>query len=270
MAKDKNLNYDYLTINIKYENAISLFSFKESLDGWYAQYNKHLEKSKTPKGEETLLIKEIKKGSIIITLISTIVPLLSEASNVITFFSAVKHVITWLSTKKGKKPKYDIEELENIKKIVAPITNIDNSINITVNGDNSTGIAIDKVIAQVTRQNADSEIKKLAVQDEPVQLTDESNRDNVILKFTQIEGTEKNNRNTKAIISSIDSKSHPVTFGEGLKKEVILGTENPLIKNYLVNVKEHHKNNEVSSYTILTLLDSYYDEPEADLFSEKE
>ena len=86
------------------------------------------------KEDDTLLIKEIKEGGIIMTLISSAMPLLGHVetlNTLTTFFTSIKNIITWLSTNKGSKPKYDIEELENIKRIVAPIISKDKSINIT-------------------------------------------------------------------------------------------------------------------------------------------
>ena len=258
----------FLTINIKYDNAISLYNFKESLEGWYNQYNKHLSETNTPKEEDTLLIKEIKQGSIIITLISSAVPLLSDYNTIFTFYTSVKSIFNWLSTKRGKKPKYDLEELENIKKIVSPINTTDKSLNISINGDKNTVMMFDKLIVQKIYQNANEEIQELSFKDKKEEIPDLTDKDNVLLKFTQIEGTEKNNRNTKGVISELDKKSLPITFSEGLKQEIVHGAENPLVKNYIVNIKEHRKNNEIISYTVLNIVDSYYDETEKDLFSD--
>ena len=250
----------FLTINIEYKNAIPLLEFKESLEGWYNQYNKHLSQSNISKDEETLLIKEIKQGSIIIQLISSVMPLLNDYSTIISFYTSMKFLITWLSTKMGKKPEYDTEELENMKKIISPVNSVDKSLNISINGDDNTVIIIDKVVAQKINQNANEELLKLSNTDKIELLPDLSSRENVLLRFKQIESAEKNNKNTKGIISEIDNKSHPVLFGDGLKHPIIHGTDNPLIKNYLLNVKIEREDNEIKSYTIINVIDSYEDE----------
>jgi hypothetical protein len=251
---------DFLTIKIDYENSVSLFNFKESLEGWYNQYNKHLSRSNIPKGEETLLIQEIKSASIDITLISSVMPLLNDYNTIISFFTSIKNSITWLSTLTGKKPKYDIEELKNIKQIVSPVNSTDKSISISVNGDQNTVLFIDKVMVQKINQNSDEEIRKLSIEKIEEPQPDERNREKVLLKFKQVESAEENNKSTKGIISDIDKKAYPVLFDEGLKHPIIHGTDNPLVKYYLVNVKIHRENDKINSYTILKVIDSYTDE----------
>jgi hypothetical protein len=265
---------DFLTIKIYYKNSISLFNFKESLEGWYNQYNKHLSQSNISKDEETLLIHEIKSGSIDITLISSVLPLLNDFNTIISFYTSVKNLITWLSTAKGKKPKYDIEELKNIKQIVSPVNSTDKSIKISVNGNQNTIVVIDKVTVQKINRNVDKELLKLSVKDNIDILPDFSNREKVLLKFKQVESTEENNKSTKGIISDIDKKAYPILFDEGLKHPIIHGTDNPLVKNYLVDVKIHRENNKINAYTILNVIDSYNDEglnpSENSLFTEND
>jgi len=263
-------NSDFLTIEIKYKKSISLYDFKESLEGWYNQYNKYLSQTNKVNEGENLLIKDIKDGSIIITLITSAMPVLAhiETFNTITdFFSTIKNSISWLSTQKGTKPKYDIDELQNIKQIVSPITNIDNSMNLTVNGniEIENVFVIDNIKAKVTRENADKEIKLLS-KIEPVEpLKDDTFRENVYLRFKQIESAEKNTRSTKGIIDEIDNKSYPISFAEGLKQQIIHGIDNPLIKIYLVNVKIHKEDNTICGYTVLKIIDSFNDDENYDL-----
>jgi hypothetical protein len=251
-------NIDFLTIKIEYKNSISLYSFKQSLDGWYNQYNKHLSQSNIKKEDNTLLIKEIKEGSVIMTLISSAIPLFGHVetlNTVTTFFTSIKNIITYLTTKKGNKPKYDIDELENIKQIVAPITSEDKSINITSNGDKNTTIVIDSLTVNIVRQNADEEIKRLSVVQEDKPVPDETFKEKVYLKFKQIESAERNTKSTKGVIGEIDSKSYPISFDEGLKPQIMQGIDNPLIKKYLVNAKVHKENGVTSGYTVLKIID---------------
>jgi len=252
-------NIDYLTIKIEYKNSIPLFSFKESLDGWYNQYNKHLAQSSISKKDETLLIKEIKEGSIIINMISSVIPLISDVNTITTFFKSVKHSITWLSGKEGVKPKYDIEELTNIRKMLGTVTSKDKNINVTVNGDNNDVLFVDNLTVNIIRNNVDEEIKLLSTVQVDEITPDETFRDKVILKFKQTESTEKNNKSTKGVISEIDSKSHPIFFDEGLKQKIILGIDNPHTKKYLVNVKVHKESGIISGYTILKVIDTMSD-----------
>jgi hypothetical protein len=252
-----------LTIKIEYENTLTLHSFKESLDGWYREYNKHLININNQEPNETLLIKVIKKDSIIIDLISSVMPLLSEFNNIYTFYSSVRSIVTWLHTKKGSKPKYDIDDLVNIKKIFSPVVHDDNRITFSIKGDNNTINVIDKVIVNKLNENADIEITKLSQNNKPEPLEDSSIRKNIILKFIQIEGTENSiNKNTKGIISDIDKKPRPVMFEEGIKHQIIREEPFPFNRNYLADVKVHTLNNKINVYTVLAIKDSYEDENE--------
>jgi hypothetical protein len=260
IEKDKQ---NFLTISIKYKDAISLYDFKESLDGWYNEYNKHLSISNISKDEETLLIKEIKQNSIDVILVSSALLLINELNTIFFFFSRIKHAITWLSNKKGVKPKYDIEELENIKKIVSPVNSIDKSIHVSVNGDNNINnvLSINHLTVNVIRQTATDEIMRLSVKGKPEPLQDSSIKENILLKFIQIEGTENSiNKNTKGIISEIDKKPHPIMFEEGIKHQIIHEEPFPFNKNYLANVKVHKEDDKIKAYTVMAIVDSYEEE----------
>jgi hypothetical protein len=106
-----------------------------------------------------------------------------------------------------------------------------------------------------------TQIRKLSQNNKPEPLEDSSIKENVILKFIQIEGTENNiNKNTKGIISEIDKKPHPVMFEKGLKHQIIHEEPFPFNKNYLADVKVHTLNDKINAYTVLAIKDSYEDE----------
>jgi hypothetical protein len=176
-------NQNFLTISIKYKDSISLYDFKESLDGWYNEYNKYLSISNISKGEETLLIKEIKQNSIDIILISSAFVLINELNTIFDFYTRIKYVIIWLSNKKGVKPKYDIEELENIKKIISPVNSKDKSIHVSVNGDNNNVLFINHLTVNEIRQTANDELYKLSANDIKEPISDLSKKKECITKI---------------------------------------------------------------------------------------
>jgi len=265
MAKEEK---DFLTINIEYQEAIPLSEFTASLEGLNSQYNRHLSPADIRENGDKLLVKQISKGSIVVELMSSVMPLLSDYSNLFTFFSTMQILFNWLLTKKGKKPDADITDFEDAKKIVAPINTDDKKMSISFNGDVQNVYIIDNVTAEVITKNANDELITFTKPEEIKE--DQTNAKNVLLKFNQIEGAEKNNKKTKGIISEIINKSYPVMFAEGLKHGIIHGSENPLNKNYLVNAKVHIENDEIKAYTVLDVIDSFDDEnsePETNLFS---
>jgi|GEM_PF-6525137 len=247
-----------LTIEIKYKNVISLLDFKQSLEGWYNQYNEHLFKANIPNDEETLFIQEVRSGSIIVEFVSSIIPLLSDVSTITSFYISMKNLIDWLIAKNGKKPKCSIEELEALKQIIAPIKTNDNSINFYIEGNKNTVVIIDKEKAQKINRRVNEELMNLPVKIEKEPISESSNKEKVLLKFKQVEGSNNNvNKNTKGVISEIDNKPHPVLFEKGIKHTIVHGADNPLMKNYLVDVKVHQENGGIKAYTVLNVIDSY-------------
>jgi hypothetical protein len=257
-----------LTIKIEYKDSISLSEFKEALEGWNNQYNKYVSHLSDEDNDDKLLIKEIKQGSIIIDLVSSMSPLLADYNNIITFFVSVKSMFDWLVTKIGNKPKMEIDDLKNIKKIIAPINHKGRQTNIFITGNNYAPIIIDSGNVKTISNNTDEELEKLIGHTEVN--VDNENKENVVLKLKQIKDDENNNKNTQGIIQEIDNKEHPVMFASGIKYNILHENENPFLKNYLVDVKINKNNDIIKSYTILALNDSYLDEEEGyrnDLFS---
>jgi hypothetical protein len=199
---------------------------------------------------------------------SSMMPLLNDYNNLYTFFLTMQILFDWLLTKKGKKPDVEIKDIEDAKKIVAPINTLDKKINIFFNGDVQNVYIIDNVNAETITKNANDELLTFTKPEEIKE--DQTNLKNVLLKFNQIEDAEKNNKKTKGIISEISNKSYPIMFAEGLKHGIVHGSENPHNKNYLVNAKIHIENDVIKAYTILDVIDSFDDEnaePETNLFA---
>jgi hypothetical protein len=258
-----------LTIKIEYKEYISLSEFKESLEGLDNQYNALFSKSGDEEKNDRLLIKEINKGSIIVELVSALVPLLSDANTVIVFYTSIKSIFGWLATKIGAKPKMTPNDIVNAKKIIAPVNNHNGSqVTFSIEGDNNKVFVVDYLTARKITQNANEEYSVL---DKPALLPDESeDKENVVLRLTQIKNDENPDKNTKGIIDELDKREHPILFSKVTDKEQILQEkDNFFKKTYLVNIKIHTSNDKISSYTVLDLKDSYTTEEDAtpDLFS---
>jgi hypothetical protein len=258
----------FLTIEIEYKDSILLSEFKEALEGWNNQYNKYISHLSDEDNDDKLLIKEIKQGSIIIDLVSSMSPLLADYNNIITFFVSVKSMFDWLVTKIGNKPRMEIDDLVNTKKIIAPINHEGRQTNIFITGGNYAPIIIDSGNAKTISNNADEELAIL-IKPEDIIESDNDVKD-VILKLEQLKNDEMNNKNTKGIIEEIDKKSYPVLFASGIKYKILHENDNPFLKNYLVNIKINKINGITTSYTVLDLLDSYIEnegQDETNLFS---
>jgi hypothetical protein len=257
-----------LTIKIDYKDDISLSEFKETIEGLNNQYNSFLSQCNGDEKNDKLLIRAIKKECIILELASAIIPLISDINTVCTFYTSIKALFGWLSSRKGIKPKISISDLDNTKKIIAPVNNDDGrQITISIEGDNNAQIIIDSAVAKSIVQNADDEYLMLS---KPIILSEiVENKENVIFRLTQIKDDEDSNKNTKGIIHEIDNKEHMILFSTGIKEKILQESRNPFRKNYLVDIKVTKVNNIIKSYTILDLHDSYIDEEYEgkDLFS---
>jgi hypothetical protein len=258
-----------LIIKIEYKEYIALSEFKESLEGLDDQYNLLLSKGSDKEKKDTLLVKEINKGSIIVELISPFVPLLSDANTIFAFYTSIKSIFDWLSTKLGTKPKMTPADLVNAKKIITPINNHDGSqITFSVEGNNNHILVIDSLTARKITQNANEEYSVL---DKPVSLSDSpEDKENVVLRLTQIKNDENPDKNTKGIIAVLDKREHPVMFSKIENKEQILQEHDNFFKKaYLADVKVHTSNDKISSFTVLDIKDSYTIEEDTtpDLFS---
>jgi hypothetical protein len=260
-----------LIIKIEYKDHISLLEFKESIEGWNNQYNLFVSQNSDDEKNDRLLIKEIKHGSIIIELISALQPLIADFNTVLSFYTSIKNIFDWLSTKSGSKPGLSTSDLDNAKKIIAPINkHSGRQITVSIEGNNNAPILIDSAVAEMIEKNADDELSSLV---KPILHLPEylENKENVIFKLTQIKDDENPNKNTKGIIQEVDSKEHMILFSSvEIKEEILQESSNPFRKNYLVNVKVNMVNNAIKSYTILDLHDSYVDEEDegVDLFSQ--
>ena len=257
--KSRGERQNCLIIKIEYKKLVPLYQFKDVLEGCHNQYNKHLLKSNIPLNDERLLIREIKKGSIEIVLISSAMLLMTEVNKIFTFFSHIKQVYTWLYTKEGEKPELDKEILNNTKNILAPVTGDDRSINFNIKGNNNT-FNITYEAAKKINKNIDEELKALEVKDKVEPLPDSLIKEKVILVFTQVESSKKPNKSTKGKITEIDEKTHPILFETGLKQIMVFDTAFPLETRHLIDVKINIVNDQIDSYTVLNLIDSNYDE----------
>jgi hypothetical protein len=259
-----------LTIKIDSKEYISLSDFNEAIEGWNNQYNSFISQRSEDDKADRLLIKEIRHGSIVIELVSALQPLITDLNTILSFYTSVKSIFNWLGTKLGSKPELNVDDLNNSKKIIAPVNNHSGrQITVSIEGDNNAPILIDSIAASVIAKNANDELSSLV---KPIEHPQEhpENKGNVIFKLTQIKDDENPNKNTKGIIQEIDSKEHIVLFSTIAIKETILReNSNPFRKNYLVDVKIGIVGDVIKSYTILDLHDSYIDEEYegTDLFS---
>ena len=142
--KKSDMNEVFLRFEIKNDKAIDLNVLSNSLNALGSQYDIFLhKKSKNDykKHDRKLLIKEVKSGSIIIDLVGTVTPLITEINTICEFGIYLKDTFDFFLGK-IEKPKHeytkkDCQDTRNIADVTARDSN--NAVaNINIYGNNNT------------------------------------------------------------------------------------------------------------------------------------
>jgi len=263
-------NEQKLTVIIDSEENITVAELKNFLEAINNQFEK---RCKIDGKTDKLLIKEVRKGSIEIEMIAAYAAgFFSDVGTLVSLFDNIKLAIEWLRTKAGDKPKMDLEDLDDCKKLVTLASNHDGT-QVTMKNDilDNYGTVINNY-GTLYLNTDEAKILNKNINEELASLQKNKNADNeetsnlhkgVILKLIQIKDDVNDNKNTKGIIEDIDKKAHPIVSDENVKDTLLHSKDNPFNKYYLVNVKANKVNGKLSAYIILNVLDSYYPE-EAD------
>lgn len=205
---------DKLTIIFDTHEPIPVDTFCKALTALQDEY------SSVTQNSSKLLIKEIRKGSIEIDLITVasiaILPFMTNANTVFQFIDYLSSSIRWLSGKE-KTPseiKYSMKELQNFKELFAPvvISNTDNSM-IRVISPGHDEIIIGKNEAkQITQKVEQQEIK--LIEPSPF-FVKELKHSKVLFYWYQTRfDTEKINSGNQGVVNSIDKNPKKVIFAD--------------------------------------------------------
>ncbi len=134
----------FLRVDIQNKESVDLNVLSSSLNALASQYDIFLKKEAkgeySKKEQRRLLVKEIKKGSIIIDLVGVVTPLLTEMNSICEFGIYLKNTFDFFLNKGEKKHEYDKKDCQNIRNIT-DITARDNNgatTNFNVYGNNNT------------------------------------------------------------------------------------------------------------------------------------
>ena len=162
-----------LEIKINNENPVSLKDLSMSLLSFNHQFHKFVE-SETDRETEIgteLLIREVRKGSIIIELVSQsapIVPLLWEGGTLSQWSNVIQGVCAWLLGKADKPPKeLTKQDLQEWNKFVEPVAKDHGSqmnINVSDGGTVVNNFTINSTEANAIQNEISKKIEQL---DEP-------------------------------------------------------------------------------------------------------
>lgn len=228
-----------LVIHIKNIEPIELGDFASSMNALAHEYeHQH-------KGDVKLLIKEIRQGSIIATLITAgvaILPFAEHANNIIDFGKHLMSILAYLRGGSSETPPLTQQTLSNINKFIEPIAKDHGSV-VQIEGDNNM-IIINSAQAKDIQRNAQIELARLNTPITGI-------HKNALLYFNQ---TRADNRQggDKGVIEAISPKEVKVIFDTPeLKNRIIRQSERVYDNAYIVDVKVQTINQKPALYTVI-------------------
>jgi hypothetical protein len=247
-----------MEITISNENPVSLKDLSLSLLSFNHQFHKFVESEtdrETDIGTE-LLIKEVRKGSIVIELVSQatpIVPLLWDGGTLSQWSNVVQSVLNWLLGK-NDVPLKEVtkQDLQEWNKFVEPVAK-DHGSQMNINVSDG-GTVINNFTINSTEANAiQNEIsKKIEMLDSP---EDHVHRRKVMYWY-QAKFDPNSETGNRAIIDDLSSKSMKVIFENNAVKDAMLHPPEQLKKQwhelaYVVDVEVETVRNVPKMYKVL-------------------
>lgn len=261
---------DTLTIKIDTNNnPVDLSSFGKSLTALHDLYS-----TLYPSKEAIITIKEIRKGSIEIDLVSLgvmILPLVANTNTVVQFVRYIKSFLELLKNnssesdnlrKKYGLPKENTESVKNLKSVLGTLNMSGSTFNncpMTLIINNKPEEVITERDIKTVQHNADKYISNNKKED----ITDSLIKEKQAFTWNQANFKSKNKGN-RGIIENIDSKAKNILFTDDSTKEYMTTGNNWQKKIYYVDVEVQRANGKLVSYKVI----KHYPEETIDPMSE--
>lgn len=260
-----------MEITISNENPVSLKDLSLSLLSFNHQFHKFVESEIDRESEisSELLIKEVRKGSIVIELVSLaapIVPLLWEGGTLQQWSGVVKGVCDWLLGKIESPPKeLTKQDLLDWNKFVEPVAKDKSSqmnINVSNGGIVINSFTINSLDANAIQNEISRKVEKL-----------DSPEDHVyrkkIMYWYQAKFDPSSETGNRAIIDDISKSSMKVIFENNAVKDAMLHPPERFKKQwhelaYVVDVEVETVRGVPKMYKVLRYHQEYTFDPEAE------
>jgi hypothetical protein len=252
-----------LSVKIENKNQIELNQLASSLNALSAQYDSFLRKSNTDytKNDRKLYISELKQGSIIIELFSSIAACTTDFNAIFEFFNYLKDSFDWLLERGKQKFKYSKSDLEQLGEFINPIARDSGSvINIQISnsgsGDVTSNIFIDHLQANAAQNIASKKLEDMREEKRKI-----FNKEFMYWASADFYD-QKNKTSDKVIIENIDKKAKVAIFlDENDKKTATSRNKKFPEKNwqdliYVVDVEISYIQDCPKAYKILKLYEN--------------
>lgn len=260
-----------LEIKIQNEKPVSLKDLSLSLLAFNHQFYKFVE-SETNRDTEIgseLLIKEVRKGSIVIELVSQaapIVPLLWEGGTLSQWSNVVQGICNWLLGNVDTPPKdFSKQDLQDWNKFVEPIAKDHGSqMNLIVSDG---GTVINNITITSTEANAIQ--NEIARKIELLDLPEDHVHRRKVMYWYQAKFDPHSETGNRAIIDDLSRTSMKVIFENNALKESMLHPPERLKKQwhelaYVVDVEVETVRGVPKMYKVLHYYPEYTFDPEGE------
>jgi len=243
------------TIEIHFSNnkPIELVDLANSMTALENEFHNFCEK-KDSGADAKLYVKEVRKGSVIIDLISSVpalMPLVDNLNAVTEFGGHLGGLFSFLSGKSSEKPAtMDVESLRNFRKIVRPVVK-DSGSHISVSVKDSPGAVVNVVLDGDDRQMSTYSAKAKSEEDLS-QIPKVESIEKAVILLTQIRnGDGKNGVGDRGTISSVcKSPKKLISVDDNFKKSILEAPENAFDYGYVADVEVVRNGDSIVAYRI--------------------
>lgn len=251
---ENKYKFEYI---IDYKKPISVSEYTNALNAISNEYENFLHvKYGSEKPEAELYIKEIKKGSIITTLVehsNLLIPFLGDVNTVFEFGDFLKNSFDYLlsGNKSEEKHLLDAKNLTNFQKVIEPGTHSNNNISINIVGDNNQII-----LKPLTANEMDSRIIRERIKEEKKDLNIKEKKifQKQALVLDQIKRDLNSTKGNKGLIKEINDKSLNIVWENDDEKNKMLSCDdNPLKMIFIIDVEIVEANSITMLYKVIKL-----------------
>ena len=242
---------------IEYDKPIAVSEFTNALNSFSNQYEKFLQDkygSERPSAE--LYVQEIRKGSIVTTLVeysAILLPFLGDINTVFEFGSYIKSSYDYLLS--GKKEidneSLDVKDLNNLLKIIEPGTHTNNNIYIQIKGNDNkivlAPLSANETESRAIRDRIKEDKKELSQKEKSIEYKQ-------ALFLEQIKRDLDSKKGNKGVIKELNEHSLNLIWANDEEKIKMLNCDdNPLKMIFIVDVEIVEVNYETKLYKIMKL-----------------
>ncbi len=257
-TQQNKLKFEYI---IEYNEPIPVSEFTSALGSISNQYQRFLENNYgAEKPDAKLYIQEVKKGSIIATLVeysAISLPFLGDVNTIFEFGQYIKSLFSYFVGDERDKKELEIynidkKDLENLSNIVRPATHKDNRININIIGDNNNV----EFNALTSDENSSTDIienikyeKRSLEREEKISVKYKK-----ILYLEHIKKDLNSTKGNKGVITELSNKSFNIIWENEEEKERMLNCDaNPFKMLFVVDVQIIEVKDKIDVYKIVKL-----------------